>query len=105
MAFAQKTKHSHSAVWTWLVGDLHGGHTEVIATGIRLVPKGGSYNEALNQCRCLVKIDTVAGSPVIPDPELTETAGHLVVTLINTAPNGNNAGGQMSVEYLHSARR
>ena len=106
MAFAQKgIKHSHSVVWTFLVGDLHGGHTEAIDTGIRLVNKNGSYVAALDSCRCLVKIDSKVGVPVVPDPELTEAGGHLIVTIQNTAPPGNNAGGQMEIEYLHSARR
>lgn len=105
MALVQKTKHSHSGVWTFLAADLNGGVTLTIATGIRLVPKAGSYNSALDQCRAIFKVNAKIGTPIVPDPELTQVAGHLVCTVINSAAPGNGAGGEVEIEYLHSARR
>jgi len=105
MALVQKTKHSHSGVWTLLASDLGGGVTLPIATGIRLVAKNGSYASALDQCRAIFKVNAKIGTPIVPDPELTEALGRLVCTLINSAAPGNGAGGEVTVEYLHSARR
>lgn len=105
MPLVQKMKRSHSGVWTFLVVDLNGGGTLVVDTGIRLVPKNGAYDFALDQCRCIVKIDSKVGAPVVPDPELTAVNGFLRVTLLNTAAPGNQAGGQLMAEYLHSSRR
>jgi hypothetical protein len=105
MALVQKTKHSHSGVWTFLAADLNGGVTLTIATGIRLVAKNGGYNSALDQCRAIFKVNAKIGTPIVPDPELTAVNGLLVVTVINSAAPGNGAGGEVTVEYLHSARR
>jgi hypothetical protein len=105
MALVQKTKHSHSGVWTFLASDLGGGVTLTIATGIRLVAKNGGYNSALDQCRAIFKVNAKIGTPIVPDPELTAVNGLLVCTIINSAPPGNGAGGEVTVEYLHSARR
>jgi hypothetical protein len=105
MALVQKTKHSHSGVWTLLASDLGGGVTLPIATGIRLVAKNGGFNSALDQCRAIFKVNSKIGAPIVADPELTAVNGLLVCTLINSAAPGNGAGGEVTVEYLHSARR
>lgn len=107
MPLVQRTKHSHSGVWTLTADLLEGGTSYSFMTGIRLVAKNGSYDSALDQCRAFLRLDptTKIGVPNIGDPELSAVNGLLGITITNTAPAGNREGGYISVEYLHSARR
>lgn len=100
-----KTKHSHSGVWTFTAPELNGGETLVIDTGIRLVAIGGVYTRALNNCRAIYQETARVGAPNVPPPQLTESSGQLRCTFINTAAPGNQSGGEVAIEFLHSATR
>ncbi len=105
MPLTTKTKHSHTGVWVLTQDMLPGGGSLAISTGIRLVGIAGNYTRALDNCRARYQETARTGAPVVPPPELTAVNGLLVCTLINTAAPGNLSGGEVEVEFKHSATR
>jgi hypothetical protein len=105
MAFAPKTQHSHTEVWTFLATDLPGGSSHAIQTGIRLVGIGGNFDRALDNCRARYQETARVGAPVVPPPELLQVGGLLVCLIENTAAPVNFSGGEVEIEFIHSAVR
>jgi hypothetical protein len=89
---------------------LEGGVTLPITTLIKLTPNppgtgASNYEYPLQSCRCIYKETGRVGAPVIPDPELTQVNGFVVVTLVNTAAPGNQSVGELLVWCEHSIAR